>query len=117
MEIGRRGTATARSRRRFAALDLRRLTTACFHSHAARRGAGLASGHATNRIDVTTGHPPMKPSHNAQHRATAVKGITAVRTLRGAWTVAEGENAMLFCAAYVRDGSWRDELAESMAYN
>jgi hypothetical protein len=28
MEIGRRGTATARSRRRFAALDLRRLTTA-----------------------------------------------------------------------------------------
>ena len=69
LEVGCRGTATARSRRLLAALDLRRLPAACLHCYATRRRVGLASGHATNAIDVTTGHPLIKPSYDAQDHA------------------------------------------------
>src|SRR3984893_508190 len=69
LEVGGGGAATARCRRLLAALDRRCLTAARFHSYATRRCAGLASGHATNAIDVTSSHPLMKPSHDAQDHA------------------------------------------------
>jgi hypothetical protein len=39
------------------------------HRCAARRRTGLASGHATNPIDVTSGQPLMKPSPDVQDHA------------------------------------------------
>jgi hypothetical protein len=54
------GTTTARSRRRLSVLDFRCHSAARLHSYADRRCAGLASGHATNAIDVTS-----PPSHKA----------------------------------------------------
>ena len=76
LQVGCRGTATARSRRHLAALDLRCLTAARLHCYAARCRAGLASGHATNAIDVTNRHPLMKPSYDAQDHARGRKGTT-----------------------------------------
>jgi hypothetical protein len=69
MEIGRRGTARARSRRVLAARELLHLTAVRFHSYAAGHCAGLASSHATSAIDVTSDHPLMMPSHGAQDHA------------------------------------------------
>jgi hypothetical protein len=63
LELGCGETATPCSGWRISALDLRRAAAARFH--AASRLAGLAS-HATNAIDVTSGRPFMKPSHDSQ---------------------------------------------------
>ena len=69
LQTGSQGTPTARSARLLAALELCRLTAARFHSYTARLCTGLASGHATNAIDVTNGHPLIKPSYDAQNHA------------------------------------------------
>src|SRR5262249_54637507 len=47
LQIGGRGTASARGNRLLAAFELRRPTAADFHSCAVRRCTGLASGHDT----------------------------------------------------------------------
>jgi hypothetical protein len=70
LQIGCRGTATARSRRLFAAFDLHCLSVARLHSCTARRNAGLARGHTTtNAIDATNSHLLIKPSYDAQDHA------------------------------------------------
>src|SRR5205823_3050861 len=97
-----RGAATACSRRLLAALDLRCLA-ARLHSCAARRRAGLASGHA---INVTTGHPLMQPSHDGQNQArNSERYHTHTDVERGLNRgVRERERNALFSVAYVRDG-------------
>src|SRR6516225_8056636 len=44
-----------------------------FNSPCARRCTGLASGHATNAIDVTSGQPLMRASHGVQDCARVTK--------------------------------------------
>ena len=65
LELGCGEIATTCSGWHIAALDFRRAAAARFHSYAATRPAGLAS-HATKAIDVTSGRPFMKPSHDSQ---------------------------------------------------
>jgi ABC transporter substrate binding protein len=60
LEVGRGGTAIARSRRPLAAFELRRVTAARFHSYTTRRSADPASGDA---------NASMKPSYSAQDHA------------------------------------------------
>ena len=55
-----------------------------FHRCAARRCTGLASGHATNAIDVTSGQPLMKPSQDAHVRGTEIYHLRA--EFERAWT-------------------------------
>ena len=73
LEIDRRGSVTTRSRRLLAAFRLRRPGGPSFHCHATPCTA-IARGHATSAIDVTSDHPLMKPSHDAQNRARGLKG-------------------------------------------
>src|SRR6266478_6573226 len=80
-------------------LEFRRLRVARLHSYADRRCAVLASGQATRAIDVTSGHPFIKPSYDARTTPGAEKGTTPVPTLRGAWTGFRGRKRnALFCA-------------------
>ena len=67
LQIGCRGTA--RSRYLLAALELRRLAAARRHHSVILRCTGLTSGLGTNAIDVTNGHPLIKPSYDAQDHA------------------------------------------------
>ena len=64
LQVGYRGTATARSHRLLGVLGLRRPGVPSFHCDAAR-SIRLARSHATSAIDVTNDHPLMKPSHGA----------------------------------------------------
>src|ERR1700730_11895414 len=75
LEVGRGGTATARSRRPLAAFELRRVTAARFHSYTARRCADPASGDA---------NASMKPSYSAQdHARGSERYHTIARVERG----------------------------------
>jgi hypothetical protein len=68
LEIDRRGNVTTGSRRLLAVLGLRRPGVSSFHRYAALC-IRPAHGHVTNTIDVTSGHPLMKPSLDAQDHA------------------------------------------------
>ena len=68
------------------------------HRCAARRCTGLASDHATNTIDVTTGQPLMKLSPGAP------KYTTSVPSLRGLDPRSEDETAMCHSARSARAG-------------
>jgi hypothetical protein len=74
LQIGYRGSATVYSRRLLAVLDRRRLPAPCFHCYAAYCCTRLASGHVANAIEVTSGHPLMKPSHDAQDHGKGRRG-------------------------------------------
>ena len=56
------------------------------HRCAIRRCTGLASGHATNAIDVTSGKPLMKPSQEVQDHAggTEIYHLRAGHALKSA---------------------------------
>src|ERR1700730_13237555 len=73
LEIDRRGNVTTGSRRLLAVLELRRPGVSSFHRYAALC-VGPAHGHVTNTIDVTSGHPLMKPSLDAQDHARDREG-------------------------------------------
>jgi hypothetical protein len=66
--IDRRGNVTTGSRRLLAVLGLRRPGVSSFHRYAALC-LGPAHGNVTNTIDVTSGHPLIKPSYDAQDHA------------------------------------------------
>jgi hypothetical protein len=73
LEVSCGGNATAR-RRRLPALNLRWLLTVRFHGYATRGRGTSTGGHATNAIDLTSGQPLMKPSHDVQDHAKGRQG-------------------------------------------
>src|SRR5215813_10229758 len=66
LQIGGRGTATARGNRLLAAFELRRPTAADFHSCAVRRCTGLASGHDTAAPPSSTSRTILPASSTMQ---------------------------------------------------
>jgi hypothetical protein len=74
LEVGCGGNATARRCRLLPALNLRWLLTVRFHSYATRGRGASTGGPATNAIDLTSGQPLMKPSHDVQDHAKGRQG-------------------------------------------
>jgi hypothetical protein len=107
-----RWRAVARRLWRSATLRAPGLAAPGLHCSEARRIIRPTDGHTTKILDVISGGPFIKPSHDAQNHARAAKGITPVPTLRGAWTLGleTRERNAIFCAAYVRGRSQNSPL-------